>query len=93
MLDLKEVEGGYVIELMHIYKDAHQDSRSLRNSIRPGNYFLRGNKIAKLHIPNKGMYSGACKCTLSAIRLLPRFCKMSSESSTVVMQLLSCQGK
>ena len=31
--------------------------------------------------------------TLSAIRLFPRFCKMFSESSTVVMQVPCCPGK
>ena len=32
-------------------------------------------------------------CTLSAIRLFPRFCKLFFESSTVVMQPPFCPGK
>ena len=32
-------------------------------------------------------------CTLSAIRTFPRFCKLFSESSTVVMQLPCCPVK
>ena len=33
------------------------------------------------------------RITLSAIRMFPRFCKMFSESSTVVTQLPCCPGK
>ena len=53
----------------------------------PPSYLLPLPGFSKIKDPNQ------LKDTLSAIRSFPRFCKMFSESSTVVMQLPCCPGK
>ena len=59
-------------------------NREPRGSLRPQR---------AIHATWHSPFISCLQCTLSAIRLFPRFCKMFSESSTVVIQLPCCPGK